>query len=98
MGLNDNEANWMEVSQLPQWCKDNNLFLNIETKEIVVDFRREQSHHQPLTIDGAAVERVCSTKFLGVHISEDLFWINNTTSLVKKAQTHLYFLCKLRKA
>lgn len=53
----------------------------------MVDFRRGHSQDSPQTIDGAAVERVSSTKFLGVHISEDLSWSNNTTSLTKKAQT-----------
>ncbi|KAK3506941.1 hypothetical protein QTP70_031205, partial [Hemibagrus guttatus] len=52
----------------------------------------------PLTINGAAVERVNSTKFLGVYISEDLSLMTNTTLLAKKVQSRLYFLHKLRKA
>ncbi len=51
-----------------------------------------------LTINGATVERVSSTKFLGVHITEDLSWTNNTAALAKKAQQRLYFLRKLRRA
>ncbi|KAL0187772.1 hypothetical protein M9458_014871, partial [Cirrhinus mrigala] len=39
-----------------------------------------------------------STKFLGVHITEDLSWTNNTTALAKKSQQRLYFLRKLRRA
>ena len=68
------------------------------TKEIVVDFQRGLTQHPPLTIDGATVERVSSTKFLGVHISKDLAWTTNTASLAEKAQRHLYFLCKLKQA
>ncbi len=60
--------------------------------------RRVHSLHAPLTINGATVERVSSTKFLGVHITEDLSWTNNTAALAKKAQQHLYFLRKLRRA
>src|SRR4029434_10132780 len=68
-----------EVNLLTTWCRDNNLLLNVsKTKEIVVDFRKSHSEHPPLTIDGAAVERVSSTKFLGVHISEDLSWAINS--------------------
>src|SRR4029434_10304142 len=52
----------------------------------------------PLTIDGAAVERVSSTKFLGVHISKDLSWTLNTSTLVKKAHQCLFFLRRLKKA
>ncbi|KAL0154639.1 hypothetical protein M9458_048902 [Cirrhinus mrigala] len=88
-----------EVSRLAAWCRDNNLSLNMEkTKEIVVDFRRAHTQHAPLTINGASVERVSSTKFLGVHITEDLSWTNNTTALTKKSQQRLYFLRKLRRA
>ncbi len=87
------------MSRLAGWCSDNNLSLNVEkTKEIVVDFRRVHSLHAPLTINGATVERVSSTKFLGVHITEDLSWTNNTAALAKKAQQRLYFLRKLRRA
>ncbi len=97
---NRDETNYRsEVSRLAGWCRDNNLSLNVEkTKEIVVDFRRVHTQHAPLTINGAAVERVSSTKFLGVHITEDLSWTNNNAALAKKAQQRLYFLRKLRRA
>ncbi|KAI3376743.1 hypothetical protein L3Q82_000086 [Scortum barcoo] len=86
-----------EVQLLTRWCKDNNLLLNVsKTKEIVVSFQRGHTQHHPLTIDSAAVERVSSTKFLGVHISDDLSWTTNTASLAKKAQQRLYFLRKLK--
>ncbi|KAK3535472.1 hypothetical protein QTP70_016893, partial [Hemibagrus guttatus] len=39
-----------------------------------------------------------STKFLGVHLAEDLTWSLNTSSITKKAQQRLYFLQRLRKA
>ncbi|XP_049579031.2 uncharacterized protein [Syngnathus scovelli] len=62
-----------EVDLLTTWCRDNNLLLNVnKTKEIIVDFRKGHTTHLPLIIDGAVVERVSCTKFLGVHISEDL--------------------------
>ncbi|KAK3539456.1 hypothetical protein QTP70_008511 [Hemibagrus guttatus] len=44
------------------------------------------------------MEIVKSTKFLGVHLAEDLTWSLNTSSNTKKAQQHLYFLRSLRKA
>ncbi len=88
-----------EVSRLAGWCRVNNLSLNVEkTKEIVVDFRKVHTQHAPLTINGATVERASSTKFLGVHITEDLSWTNNTAALAKKSQQRLYFLRKLRRA
>ena len=44
------------------------------------------------------MESVKSTKFLGVHITDDLTWTINTKSLVKKAQTRLHFLRRMRTA
>ncbi|KAL0152345.1 hypothetical protein M9458_052068 [Cirrhinus mrigala] len=46
----------------------------------------------------SAVERVSSTKFLGVHITEDLTWTTNIMSLSKKAQQRLHFLRRLKRA
>ncbi len=96
---NRDETNYRsEVSRLAGWCRDNNLSLNVEKmKEIVVDFRRVHTQHAPLTINGATVERASSNKFLGVNITEDLSWTNNTAALAKKAQQRLYFLRKLRR-
>ncbi|KAK3509725.1 hypothetical protein QTP70_008461 [Hemibagrus guttatus] len=96
---NDESAYREEVQRLTAWCTDNNLSLNVEkTKEMVVDFRRAQSDHSPLNINGSNVEIVKSTKFLGVHLAEDLIWSLNTSSITKKAQQRLYFLRRLRKA
>ncbi len=84
---NNDETHYREeVAQLTEWCGANNLSLNVEkTKEVVLDFRRRNSiDHPPLTIDSSTVERVSSTKFLGVHITEDLTWTTNTMSLSKK--------------
>ncbi len=62
-----------------------------------MDFRRNSSDG-PLAIDSSTVERVSSTKFLGVHIKEDLTWTPNTTSLSKKVQQRLHFLRRLKRA
>ncbi len=98
---NNDETHYREeVAQLAEWCGTNNLSLNVEkTKEVVMDFRRRNYiDHPPLTIDSSTVERVSSTKFLGVHITEDLTWTTNTMSLSKKAQQHLHFLCQLKRS
>ncbi|KAK3563261.1 hypothetical protein QTP86_019327, partial [Hemibagrus guttatus] len=59
---------------------------------------RAQNDHSSLNIDRSNVEIVKSTKLLGVHLAEDLTWSLNTSSITKKAQQHLYFLQRLRKA
>ncbi|KAF7697681.1 hypothetical protein HF521_004191 [Silurus meridionalis] len=96
---NDESAYREEVQWLTAWCGDSNLSLNVDkTKEMVMDFRRAQSSHSPLIIDGSSVEIVKSTKFLGVHLADNLTWSLNTSSITKKAQQRLYFLRRLRKA
>ncbi len=87
---NNDETHYREeVAQLAEWC----------SKEVVLDFRRRNStDHPPLTIDSSTVERVSSTKFLGVHITEDLTWTTNTMSLSKKAQQCLHSLRQLKRA
>ncbi len=90
---NDETPYREEVAQLVEWCGANNLSLNVsKTKEVVMDFRRNSVDHPPLTIDSSTVKRVSSTKFLREHITEDLTWTTNTTSLSKKAQQRLHVL------
>ncbi|KAK3548416.1 hypothetical protein QTP70_012737 [Hemibagrus guttatus] len=60
---NDESAYREEVQRLTAGCRANSLSLNVnKTKEMVVDFRRAQSDHCPLFIDGSHVEIIKSTK------------------------------------
>ena len=76
MGLiqDDNELAYRdEVKHLVDWCKVNNLILNVEkTKEIIVVFRKSRPSHTPLHINDTAVEVVSRTKFLGVQMTDKL--------------------------
>ncbi|KAI5619532.1 gastrula zinc finger protein XlCGF28.1-like [Silurus asotus] len=96
---NDKTAYREEIQHLATWCNNNNLLLNTsKTKELIVDFRKEgRGTHDTTHINGMAVERVSSFKFLGIHISADLSWNINTSSLVKKAHQRLFFLRTLKK-
>jgi hypothetical protein len=74
------------------WCRDTNNSLNVSKRnKLIVDFRNQRREHTPIHVNGTAVERVSSIKFLGIHITEDLTR-TNTTTLVKMAQQRLYFL------
>ena len=88
MGLitkNDETAYREEVSAFGVWCQENNLSFNIrKTKEMSMDFRKQQREHPPIHIDGTAVEKVESFKFLSVHITDKLKWSTHTDSVVKK--------------
>ena len=75
-----------EVRALGVWCQENNLSLNVnKTKEMIVEFRKQQREHPPIHIEGTAVEKVDIFKFLGVHITDKLKWSTHTDSVVKKA-------------
>ncbi|KAI4898399.1 hypothetical protein NFI96_002300 [Prochilodus magdalenae] len=94
---NSDESGYrQEVEHLEGWCRKNNLCINIKkTKEMIVDFRRGRHAHPPLHVGGSAVEVVSSYRYLGVHLSNNLTWSNNTSSLVRKAHQRLYFLRRL---
>ncbi|XP_031159417.2 uncharacterized protein LOC116052744 [Sander lucioperca] len=96
---NDETAYREEVQHLSLWCTYNNLALNTKkTKELIVDFKKSKAGtHTPILINGTEVERVTSFRFLGVHISEDLSWTLNTSTLIKKAHQCLFFLRRLKK-
>jgi len=79
MGLlsgNNEMADLEEIAILSLWCQDNSLMLNLsKTKKLIVDLRRTLQHQRtytPLGINGTAVERVSSFRYLGVHIAEDI--------------------------
>ncbi len=97
--INDETAYREEVQHLAAWCAENSLLFNTsKTKELIVDFRKKKGGtHDPIHINGMVVECVSSFKFLGTHILEDLTWTTNTSSLVKKAHQHLFFLRTLKK-
>ena len=92
----DNDLTYRRVGAVGG-CRDNGLILNVATtKEIIVDFSKNQHSHTPRLINNTVVEVVSSTKFLGVHITDNLNWSVNTASLARRAQRHMYFLRKMR--
>jgi hypothetical protein len=64
---------------------------------MIVDFRKQQREHPPIYINGTAVEKVESFKFLGVHITDKLKWSTHVHSVVKKVQQRLFNLRRLNK-
>jgi hypothetical protein len=59
---NDETAYREGVRALGVWCQENNLSLDAgKTKEMIVDFRKQQREHPPIHIDRTAVEKVESS-------------------------------------
>jgi len=98
---NNEKAYLEEVANLSIWCQDNSLMLSVsKTKELIMDVRRSQHQRTstPLGINGTALERVSSFRYLGVHIPEDLTWTTQIyTHIDRKAKQRLYQLKQLRK-
>lgn len=95
---NDESAYRQEVSKLVAWCDENNLELNQQkTVEMVIDFRRTPASLSPLTIKSSVVKRVESIKFLGTVITNDLKWEENSSSILKRAHSGMFFLRQLNK-
>ena len=64
---------------------------------MIVDFRRKKSSAlSPLLINGRSVEIVLHVKCIGSTICNNLKWVLNVATIVKKAQQRLYFLRRLR--
>ena len=60
---NDESMYREEVKHLEGWCRENNLVLNAgKTKEMIINFRRSQHEHAPLSVSGHTVERVENIK------------------------------------
>ncbi|KAI3359402.1 hypothetical protein L3Q82_002905 [Scortum barcoo] len=86
------------IQDFADWCLRNNLQINAgKTKELVVDFRRRRhSPPAPVSIQGTDIDTVKSYKYLGVHLNDSLDWTHNTDALVKKGNSRLFLLRRLR--
>jgi hypothetical protein len=59
---NDETAYTEVVRALGEWCQENNLSLNVnKTKEMIMDFRKQQREQPPIYINGTVVEKVKSS-------------------------------------
>ena len=69
------------------WCDKNYLRLNVsKTKEMCIDFRKNQRCPKPVYIKGEAVEKVDTYKYLGVVFDSKLSWKENINSVLKKSE------------
>ena len=97
MILNDNFINYtQEVMSFVDWCDSNHLVLNVtNTKEMVIDFRKQTKVPDLIVIKENDAERVETFKYLGIVLDNKLTWKQNTDSIVKKTKPRLYCLRKM---
>ena len=78
------------------WCDNTSLDLNVtKTKELIVDFRRQEHSPGKILIHNYEVDFVSKYKQIGTMFDDKLTWDNNTEEFVMKGQHRLYLLRKL---
>jgi retron-type reverse transcriptase len=75
----------LELAKMSEWFRANKLSLNVlKTNLIVFGNRTISASDLDIRIDGVRVERVDSTKFLGVHLDSKLTWKSHIEHVAKK--------------
>ena len=73
------------------------MYLNVsKTKEMCIDFRKNQRCLKPVYIKGEAMERGDTYKYLGVVFDSKLNWKENIDSVLKKVNSRMYCMRKPR--
>lgn len=92
------DVSWRSVvDRLEERCGLNCLQLSItKTKELVVDFRKQGTYLNPVSINGKEVDIVDNYKCLGIHIDNKLDCTEDIDAVFKKGQSCLYILRRLR--
>ena len=85
------------LNTINEWTQDHQMLLNPnKSKYMIVNFCNSLQFRTRLYINGSILDQVQSTKLLGVIISDDLSWHQNTQELCKKANKRMIILRKLR--
>ncbi len=72
--------------------EENNTRINgVKTKEMITTIQKNPPPIPPLNINSTAIERVKSSKLLGIIISDDLKWLLHVDSICCKASRVLIF-------
>ncbi len=62
-----------DLYDIVEWSDDNNTRINgKKTKEMIISFKKKPPHFPSLKVRGATIERVVSSKLLGIYVSSDL--------------------------
>ena len=85
------------VSVFDEWCEANVLEMNVgKTKEMIVDYKRNQTDVAALQLKGQTVERVQEYRYLGTVIDNKLSFAKNAEVVLKKCRQRMYMLYQLR--
>lgn len=86
------------VQYLEHWSLNNSMIVHPKkTKEILTCFSRKLPVVEELTISDQSIETVESAKLLGVTVSDDLTWEKHILTILKKANSKVYYLVMLKR-
>ena len=87
----------LTIRQFTESCERDGLQLNAKkTKEMIIDFSRNDHQLQQLRINNENIERTSSYKYLGTTITQDLKWDKNIKKLCLKAWKKMCYVRMLR--
>ena len=85
------------LNDLSLAAKAHDMKLNLsKTKVLSFNFNKKYSFHQTLTLEEKPLDVIEQIKLLGVVISSDGKWNENTRDIVRKGNAKLWFLRRLK--
>ena len=88
-----------ELSLLSDWFRANKLSLNVKKSNYIVfgnNSRESADCAENVVIDGIKIEKVSSTKFVGVYIDENLNWKQHTFHTASKISRSLGMINRVK--
>jgi hypothetical protein len=80
--------------QFDNWFRENHLIINIE-KNRALPGKRSNPIHRPFCLNGKEINYSSNVKYLGIYITENLFWATHTHHVHQKLNKALYFIKSL---
>jgi hypothetical protein len=84
------------VDLFNQWCCNCNLKLNMQKSKLMHFSHRKICETPLIKANGAAIEKVLTIKFLGIHLSENVTWDVHIEHLRNKLSGICYLLRQLK--
>src|SRR5688572_17787969 len=90
-----------ELKLVGEWFKANKLSLNLAKTNFILFCSKRKIElnldcNMTITIDNQSITRVSSSKFLGVHIDEQLTWKEHITDISKKISKNIGIISRVR--
>ncbi len=87
------------ANQTIEWTENNLMETNTDkTKDMVIYYGKRELIAPPIMMNGYEIERVSTSKLLGVILNDTLTWRDHVDYICRKASVRLYFHTLLKRA